>query len=177
MTFNLFVYGTLQSGESNHGRIAKDALGIAPAMVGPARLWTLGTFNQLPFLELGPGARAMPGEPGRIPQDGPGTEPPAGPGLALTAKLMQAHNEDDPTRPWAFIRGEIITLPNDRALIAKLDAFEGFANKDSAYVRTLTWAFLASGEAAPAWVYSHTPGNGWPTRLTYHRKARWGRAL
>ena len=66
------------------------------------------------------------------------------PGIILT---------DDPS---ATVPGELFTLPEDPAVLARLDAYEDFRPTDptnSLFLRQRTPATLADGTRHPCWVY------------------------
>lgn len=54
--------------------------------------------------------------------------------------------------PDGIVRGEVALLPDDGALLADLDAYEG-----DEYRRVLRPATLSNGQVATAWVYMYQP--------------------
>lgn len=146
----LFVYGTLKRGERSHERFCSQASCIEPA-------WTWGRLYALPQ-----GYPMLKAPPERILHHG----------TAELADDIVRHRDAlpiDATEPppgdWHEISGELVTLPDDTALLAAIDAWEGFQPpQQQLYNRVLLPVYLWSADAAfAAWAYV-APGGVLPSR-------------
>lgn len=150
--FSLFVYGTLKPSLGTRAGRSFPELAQAvcqSAFVSPGGFWEepSGAF---PFLEIkvprGPKNRPYYGthdrdEDVKVPRE------------------WMARVPDDPIapnasrRPWLKIHGDLLFLPNQAAIVDRLDAREGYRQvSDSHFHRFLAWRFIEE-DIIPAWLY------------------------
>jgi gamma-glutamylcyclotransferase (GGCT)/AIG2-like uncharacterized protein YtfP len=177
--FPLFVYGTLQSGESNHGRFDGQVAEIVDARIGPARLW-VPEHGAFPYLELAPSVKTATGQRDlgkSISMYNKATRRP--PKAADLKRLMARTYKESPVPPereWSFIEGELMLLPNDQHLLNRLDSLEGFYGTcEDHYTRSLANVIFADNSQLPAWVY-HMSQHRRYEGLTFYPCSRWSQA-
>jgi gamma-glutamylcyclotransferase (GGCT)/AIG2-like uncharacterized protein YtfP len=151
---NMFFYGTLKRGQSNHDRFCRTAVRVKPAT-------TLGHLYELPFgfpglRVYGPDVRAV------------GTTD----YLADVEKQREASPAPLASEPaWDFVHGELFTFKDPERRLIAFDALEGCTpGKDSLYQRVLI-PVHAGGEIVLAWAYelrrpsgTYLPDGRWPPR-------------
>jgi gamma-glutamylcyclotransferase (GGCT)/AIG2-like uncharacterized protein YtfP len=76
--------------------------------------------------------------------------------------------------------GELFALPDDPALLAALDDYEGDPRDDGAdglFRRVEVLATLADGRAVPCWVYAYNGGVGRAVPISYGDYREWRRRV
>jgi gamma-glutamylcyclotransferase (GGCT)/AIG2-like uncharacterized protein YtfP len=76
------------------------------------------------------------------------------------------------------IVGQVVALPDDPALLARLDAYEGFDPRrpaDSLYLRVRRKATLADGRIQDCWIYAYNRDPGSAPQVASGDYAAWKR--
>jgi gamma-glutamylcyclotransferase (GGCT)/AIG2-like uncharacterized protein YtfP len=178
--FPLFVYGTLQSSESNHGRFGGQVAEIVDARIGPARLW-VPEHSAFPYLELAPGVPRAVGSRDLKTSTAVYNKDKQHPHAVADLKRLMARTYKEspvpPEREWGFIEAELMLLPNDQGLLDKLDSLEGFNGSiGDHYTRSLANVIFADNSQLPAWVYHMSPHQRYGG-LSYYPRSRWTKNL
>jgi gamma-glutamylcyclotransferase (GGCT)/AIG2-like uncharacterized protein YtfP len=150
---NLFVYGTLKRGQSNHERFCRGLISAREATVR-------GRLYELPF---GFPALVVPEADVRA----TGT-------TDYLADAEASHEEAEPSEmpsSWDAVQGELLAFDDPEERLPVLDRLEGFRpGEKSLYRRVLIPATLTqTGTTILAWAYAiesasglYLPGGHWP---------------
>ena len=149
---NMFFYGTLKRGQSNHDRFCRAALRVEPAT-------TLGRLYELPFGF--PGLRVY-GRDVRA--------------VGTTDYLADVEKQREPSpAPLAsepardFVHGELFTFTDPERRLIAFDALEGYVPGENSLYQRVLIPVHAGGEILLAWAYElkrpagiYLPGGRWP---------------
>ena len=149
---NMFFYGTLKRGQSNHDRFCRAALRVEPAT-------TLGRLYELPFGF--PGLRVY-GRDVRA--------------VGTTDYLADVEKQREPSPAplasepaWDFVHGELFTFTDPERRLIAFDALEGYVPGENSLYQRVLIPVHAGGEILLAWAYElkrpagiYLPGGRWP---------------
>ena len=153
MRFNLFVYGTLKRGQSNHERFCRGLISVQEATVR-------GRLNELP---VGFPALVVPEADVRA----TGTMNYLAD--AEAARYNKVEASEIPSS-WDTVQGELLVFDDPEESLQILDDLEGFQPGEKSFYRRvlIPTTLLETGATVPAWAYALRSASG-----LYLRGGRW----